>query len=146
MSFIFGKCSFVQCEETNVCFVLLYCVIFVLKMFSCSKSMTLNNFVVDFFPVSCTVFEFSVSEIIGVATDLSRHTVLRAICCSCHNTYRNVYKTKFTFLKLFIWEVMTGSLTDGKRWCWTILSLTFFPYLAPFLSFPFRNYRGGNRL
>ena len=57
MSLISGKCSFVQCEETNVRFVLFYCVIFVRKMFSCSKSMMLNNFVIDFFLVSCTVFE-----------------------------------------------------------------------------------------
>ena len=57
MSLISGKCSFVLCEETNVRFVLFYCVIFVHKMFTCSKSMMLNNFVIDFFPVSCTVFE-----------------------------------------------------------------------------------------
>ena len=57
MSLISDKCSFVQCEEINVRFVLFYCVIFVRKMLSCSKSMVLNNFVIDFFPVYCTVFE-----------------------------------------------------------------------------------------
>ena len=57
MNLISGKFSFVQCKETNVRFVLFYCVIFVRKMFSYSKSMMLTNFVIDFFPVSCTVFE-----------------------------------------------------------------------------------------
>ena len=57
MSLISAKCSFVQCEETNMCFVLFICVIFVRKIFSCSKLMMLNNFDNDFFPLSCTVFE-----------------------------------------------------------------------------------------
>ena len=57
MNLISGKCSFVQCEETNVHFVLFIYVIFVCKMLSCSKSMMLNKFVIDFFPVTHTIFE-----------------------------------------------------------------------------------------
>ena len=37
--------------------MLFYCVIFVRKMFFCSKSIMLNNFVIVIFLVSCTVFE-----------------------------------------------------------------------------------------
>ena len=57
MSFISGKCCFVQCEEVNVRFVLFYCIIFVLKMFSCSKTIMLNKFVIHLFPISCIIFE-----------------------------------------------------------------------------------------
>ena len=38
-------------------FLLFICNIFVCKIFFCNKSMMLNNFIIDFFPVSCTVFE-----------------------------------------------------------------------------------------
>ena len=39
------------------CIVINHVIIFVRKTFSCGKSMILNKFVIDFFPVSRTVFE-----------------------------------------------------------------------------------------
>ena len=57
MNLISGKCRFVQRDQTNVYFLLFICNIFVRKIFFCNKSMMLNNFIIDFFPVSCTVFE-----------------------------------------------------------------------------------------
>ena len=98
-------------RNKNVHFVLFIYIIFVRKIFSCSKSMKLNKFVTDFCLVSRTIFEiktltqnfsgrwswkrfhcvahghitrpkhhfydysFFRLEIIGVATDISEHTV-----------------------------------------------------------------------
>ena len=46
-----------ELRNKNVHFVLFIYITFVHKIFSCSKSMMLNKFVIDFFPISCTVFE-----------------------------------------------------------------------------------------
>ena len=50
MSLIFGKCSFVQCEKTNVRFVFFIYVFFVRNFFSCTSSMMLKIFSLTFFP------------------------------------------------------------------------------------------------
>ena len=46
-----------ELRNKNEHFVLFIYIIFVRKIFSCSKSMMLNKFVIDFFPVTQTIFE-----------------------------------------------------------------------------------------
>ena len=127
--------------------MLFYFVIFVRKVFSCSKRMMLNNFVIDFFPIPYTAFEIKTltqnfaarwrckgfhcvarghftihryhfydyssfrSEIIGVATDFGRYTVLSH---SADNAYLSFYICNSYVICIFLSLCAMASLYITK--------------------------------
>ena len=90
-------------KEINVYFLIFICNIFVRKIFFCNILMMLNNFMIDFFPVSCTVFEIKT-----VTPNFATRWCCQLFPCIAHGNFTiprpNFYDLALAVQKLLGWQ------------------------------------------